>query len=137
MSDMTPTLPYIENQILTYHKDQQLQRLMIGTSAWYLWLQTATTFTYISDQGSFTARREQAGNKRGGWYWRAYHQHAGRRRRVYLGGWIDVPVHRIDELPAGFETTGPAIFESATTTVLAREGECVTVTSHGWLDLRI
>jgi N-methylhydantoinase A len=59
------------------------------------------------------------------------------RRRVYLGGWIDVPVHRIDELPAGFETTGPAIFESATTTVLAREGECVTVTSHGWLDLRI
>jgi predicted ATPase/DNA-binding CsgD family transcriptional regulator len=82
---MMPTPPYIENQILTYHKDQQLQRLMIGTSAWYLWLQTATTFTYISDQGSFTARREQSGNKRGGWYWRAYHQHAGRRRRVYLG----------------------------------------------------
>jgi N-methylhydantoinase A len=59
------------------------------------------------------------------------------RRRVYLGGWIEVPVHRMDELPAGFETKGPAIFESATTTVLAREGERVTVTPHGWLDLRL
>ena len=59
------------------------------------------------------------------------------RRRVYLGGWIEVPVHRMNELPAGFETTGPAIFESATTTVLAREGERVTVTPHGWLDVRL
>ncbi|HUF92723.1 MAG TPA: hydantoinase/oxoprolinase family protein [Candidatus Limnocylindria bacterium] len=59
------------------------------------------------------------------------------RRRVYLGGWIEVPVHRMDELPAGFETKGPAIFESATTTVLVREGEQVTVTPHGWLDVRI
>jgi N-methylhydantoinase A len=59
------------------------------------------------------------------------------RRRVYLGGWIEVPVHRMDLLPAGFETKGPAIFESATTTVLAREGEHVTVTPHGWLDCRI
>ena len=59
------------------------------------------------------------------------------RRRVYLGGWIEVPVHRMDELPAGFETKGPAIFESATTTVLVREGEQVTVTPHGWLDVLI
>jgi hypothetical protein len=43
----------------------------------------------------------------------------------------------MDELPVGFETKGPAIFESATTTVLAREGEHVTVTSHGWLDIRL
>jgi N-methylhydantoinase A len=59
------------------------------------------------------------------------------RRRAYLGGWIELPVHRMDGLPVGFETKGPAIFESATTTVLAREGEHVTVTPHGWLDLRI
>jgi N-methylhydantoinase A len=59
------------------------------------------------------------------------------RRRVYLGGWIEVPVYRMDALPVGFEAKGPAIFESATTTVLAREGEHVTVTPHGWLDLRI
>ena len=39
------------------------------------------------------------------------------------GGWMEVPVYRLDGLPAGHEIKGPAIFESATTTVLLREGE--------------
>jgi predicted ATPase/DNA-binding CsgD family transcriptional regulator len=102
---MMPMLPYIENQILTYHKDQQIQRLMIGTSAWYRWLQTATTFTYTSDQGSFTARREQAGNKRGGWYWRAYQRHAGRLRRVYLGRTEELTPERLSA--AAMQLAGP------------------------------
>ncbi|HZF03308.1 MAG TPA: hydantoinase/oxoprolinase family protein [Patescibacteria group bacterium] len=59
------------------------------------------------------------------------------RRRVWLGDWVEVPVFRLDELPAGWETKGPALFESATTTVLARAGERVSVTPHGWLDLRL
>jgi len=59
------------------------------------------------------------------------------RRRVWLGDWVEVPVFRLDELPIGWETKGPALFESATTTVLARAGERVTVTPHGWLDLRL
>jgi N-methylhydantoinase A len=59
------------------------------------------------------------------------------RRRVWLGDWVEVPVFRLDELPAGWETKGPALFESATTTVLARAGERLAVTPHGWLDLRL
>src|SRR5262249_17885789 len=35
------------------------------------------------------------------------------RRRVWLGDWVEVPVFRLDELPAGWETKGPALFESA------------------------
>ncbi len=62
---------------------------------------------------------------------------AAARRRVWLGDWVEVPVFRLDELPAGWETKGPALFESATTTVLARAGERVGVTTHGWLDLRL
>src|SRR5438132_10454444 len=57
------------------------------------------------------------------------------RRRVWLGDWVEVPVFRLDDLPAGWETKGPALFESPTTTVLARAGERVSVTPHGWLDL--
>jgi len=56
-------------------------------------------------------------------------------RRVWLGDWVEVPVFRIDELPAGWETKGPVLFESATTTVLVRAGERVSVTPNGWLDL--
>ena len=59
------------------------------------------------------------------------------RRRVYLGAWVEVPVYRIDALPAGQAVTGPAILESSTTTVLARAGERVSVTPHGWLDVRL
>ncbi|MBI2492476.1 MAG: hydantoinase/oxoprolinase family protein [Candidatus Rokubacteria bacterium] len=59
------------------------------------------------------------------------------RRRVWLGGWREVPVWKMDALPAGHEAKGPAVFESATTTVLVREGERVTVTPHGWLDVRL
>ena len=59
------------------------------------------------------------------------------RRRVWLGEWIDVPVFRIDDLPAGWESKGPAVFESAMTTVIARPNERIAVTPHGWLDLRL
>jgi len=59
------------------------------------------------------------------------------RRRVWLGDWVEVPVFKLDALVPGQEVKGPAIFESATTTVLAREDERVTVTRHGWLDIRL
>jgi hypothetical protein len=32
---------------------------------------------------------------------------------------------------------GPALFESATTTVLVREGERAAATPNGWLDIRL
>jgi N-methylhydantoinase A len=59
------------------------------------------------------------------------------RRSAYLGSWVEVPVYRWDALAAGSEIPGPALFESATTTVLARPGERVQVTPHGWLDIRL
>ncbi len=60
-----------------------------------------------------------------------------RRRRIYLGEWTDVPVYPLDALTPGDQMKGPALFESATTTVLVRESEHVSVTPHGWLDIAI
>jgi N-methylhydantoinase A len=62
---------------------------------------------------------------------------APRSRRVYLERWIEVPVHDMDGVTDGQEVKGPAIFESATTTVLIRAGERARVTAQGWLDIRI
>jgi N-methylhydantoinase A len=59
------------------------------------------------------------------------------RRRVWLGGWTEVPIYRLDGLPAGHEVQGPAVFESATTTVLLGRGERATVTPRGWLDIEL
>jgi N-methylhydantoinase A len=58
-------------------------------------------------------------------------------RRVYLGTWQDVPVYELDTLQPGNTIEGPAIFESATTTVLVRAGDRTLVTPHGWLDIHI
>jgi N-methylhydantoinase A len=65
----------------------------------------------------------------------AVRPHGG--RRAYLGAWLDVPVYHLEALSPGHEVTGPAIFESATTTVIVRNGERVLVTPHGWLDIRL
>jgi N-methylhydantoinase A len=62
---------------------------------------------------------------------------APRLRRAYLGRWVEVPVHDMDALAAGQEVKGPAIFESATTTVVIRQDERALVTPEGWVDIAI
>jgi N-methylhydantoinase A len=62
---------------------------------------------------------------------------APRSRRVYLERWTEVPVYGMDGLADGQEVKGPAIVESATTTVLIRAGERALVTPQGWLDIRL
>jgi N-methylhydantoinase A len=59
------------------------------------------------------------------------------RRRIYLGGWIEAPIHDLDALAPGHVLEGPAVVEAATTTVLLRPGERGRVTPLGWLDIRV
>ena len=58
-------------------------------------------------------------------------------RRIHLGGWHEVPVFDLDALAAGQIMAGPAIVESATTTVLLRQGDRATTTAFGWLDVTV
>ena len=58
-------------------------------------------------------------------------------RRVYLGGWRDVPIYAFGELAPGQAIAGPAVIESATTTVLLRTGDRATATAFGWLDIAV
>src|SRR5207302_4856769 len=81
-SAMTPT---VQGEILVYRQDGQEQVLTVGTAAWFAWLETASTFSFVSEEGLFTARREQAGHKRGGWYWKAYRKQHGKLSSRYLG----------------------------------------------------
>src|SRR5438067_10538890 len=81
-SAMTPT---VQGETLVYRQDGQEQGLTVGTAAWFAWLETASTFSFVSETGSFTARREQAGHKRGSWYWKAYRKQHGKLTSRYLG----------------------------------------------------
>ena len=79
---MTPT---VQGETLVYRQDGQEQVLTVDTAAWFAWLETASTFSFVSEEGRFTARREQAGHKRGGWYWKAYRKQHGKLSSRYLG----------------------------------------------------
>jgi len=57
----------------------------VGSAAWFAWLETASSFSFVSETGRFTARREQSGHKRGGWYWKAYRKQHGKLSSRYLG----------------------------------------------------
>jgi N-methylhydantoinase A len=58
-------------------------------------------------------------------------------RRIYLGAWREVPAYNFDALAPGQEIAGPAIIESATTTVLLRPGDRMCTTPFGWLDVAV
>jgi N-methylhydantoinase A len=58
-------------------------------------------------------------------------------RRIYLDEWVSAPVYNFDALAPAQTIAGPAIIESATTTVLLRPADRATVTPQGWLDLTV
>src|SRR6266480_8107135 len=81
-SAMTPT---VQGETLIYRQDGREQVVTVGTADWFAWLETASSFSFVSEEGLFTARREQAGHKRGGWYWKAYRKQHGKLSSRYLG----------------------------------------------------
>ncbi len=58
-------------------------------------------------------------------------------RRIYLDDWVSTPVYDFDALAPAQTIAGPAIVESAMTTVLLRPGGRATVSPLGWLDIVI
>src|SRR5579884_1414025 len=80
---MARATPYTNGITLVYSHNEEQQRIPIDSPEWLQWLCGAhTTFRFESEQGSFTARRE---NKGGGWYWYAYRKAHGRLHKTYLG----------------------------------------------------
>src|SRR5215472_2955569 len=68
----------------------------VGTPAWYTWLETVTLFTFSSERGAFTARKER--RQRGGWYWKAYRTQHGKLVRAYLGKTEHLTLERLERV---------------------------------------
>ena len=58
-------------------------------------------------------------------------------RRVYLKGWVEVPVYRWDKLPFGSSFTGPALIDAPGTTVWAGPQHTVRVDNFGNLRMEL
>jgi LuxR family maltose regulon positive regulatory protein len=76
--------------------------IAIDTPAWYAWLETATTFAFVGEQGSFTARKERSA--RAGGYWKAYRKHKGTLRSAYLGKSADMTLEKLNAIAVGLAT---------------------------------
>ena len=59
------------------------------------------------------------------------------KRRTYLDDWVTSSLYDFDALAPKQTIAGPAIIESAMTTVLLRLGETAKVTALGWLDITV
>ena len=57
------------------------------------------------------------------------------RRPIHLGDWVEAPVYDLEALSPGQVIAGPAVLETATTTVLLHPADRATVTPLGWLDI--
>jgi predicted ATPase/DNA-binding CsgD family transcriptional regulator len=82
---MARATPVVRGKLLHYRQHGQEETLIVESAEWYRWLDTVRVFAFESPHGSFTARKEQAGNRRGGWYWRAYRRRGGTLYRAYVG----------------------------------------------------
>ncbi len=97
---MRETPPIIQDGILTYQLGEQAAQLVVDSADWYGWLEAASTFTFRSESGSFTAHKERAGNRRGRSYWRAYCTRGGQLQRTYLGQSEALTLFRLQSVAA-------------------------------------
>src|SRR5260370_33048075 len=96
---MKRRIPTVSNGTLHEHFEEvpSIDAIVVGSAAWYTWLENHSTFRFDHPSSSFTARKEQ---RSGGWYWYAYRRHAGRLHTAYLGRSTELSVTRLEVIAA-------------------------------------
>jgi N-methylhydantoinase A len=59
------------------------------------------------------------------------------KRQIHLGAWREASIYEFDALAADQVIDGPAVIQSATTSVLLRSGDRARATAFGWLDIQV
>ncbi len=94
-------LPLVSNDLLLLPggPGEQQAPVIVGSDAWYTWLTSESTrsFTFRSQLGTFTARREQ---KRNSWYWYIYRKQQGKLHKAYLGRAKELSLERLNTVTA-------------------------------------
>src|SRR6266851_2232371 len=103
---MAQVSPIIQDGILTDLRDGSPVQIVVDSSDWYAWLKTASTFTFRGEDGSFTAHKERAGNRRGRVYWRAYRTWQGKLHRAYLGQSEELTLERLQSVAGVLASKG-------------------------------
>ncbi len=79
---MQRTMPTVKGGRL-YQSETDGDPILVGTSAWYDWLEHYTAFTFVDSVGTFHARKQ--GDGVDDLKWKAYRTRSGKLYRVHLG----------------------------------------------------
>jgi LuxR family maltose regulon positive regulatory protein len=85
----------LKGELLHYERADGPAVILVGSAAWLDWLRQADRFVIEAPGGRITVRKERAGNRRGGSYWRAFRKTRGRLRRFYLGADAELSPERL------------------------------------------
>jgi LuxR family maltose regulon positive regulatory protein len=85
----------VYNTLLMSMQGKEEVAIQVGSPSWYSWLETATSFTFRNEAGSFTAQKKRASSQRGGWYWYAYRRRHGQLFCSYLGASSKLTLERL------------------------------------------
>ncbi len=79
---MHRALPLVKGEHL-YQSETEGHPILVGTPAWYDWLEPHAAFTFVDAAGTFTARKSLLRTK--GSSWKAYRRRQGKLYRIDLG----------------------------------------------------
>ena len=79
---MRSTLPSVKGERL-YWSETERDPIVVGTPAWYDWLEQQTSFTFVDHTLTFTARKSVVGTS--GSSCSAYCRRQGKLYRIHLG----------------------------------------------------
>ncbi len=79
---MRATIPRVQGERLS-QPETEGDPIVVGTAAWYDWLEQHPAFTFVDQTATFTARKSIL--RTGGSSWKAYHTRQGKLYRIHLG----------------------------------------------------
>src|SRR4051794_8249665 len=98
--------------------------ILVGTPAWFAWLESATAFVFTCSSGRFTARKDA--RTRGGPYWKAYLTSRGLLHRADLGKASDLTLDRLINAAATLQAASASSSPSPSATAALRRATAVS-----------
>src|SRR6266852_7206889 len=96
---MRPTIPSVKSERL-YRSETDRDPIVVGTPAWYDWLERYLAFTFVDRVGTFTARKSILRTR--GSYWKAYRKRQGKLYRIHLGHSHTLTLERLQATARAF-----------------------------------
>jgi ATP/maltotriose-dependent transcriptional regulator MalT len=96
---MRKKIPRVEGGRL-FQSESEVGPILVGTPAWYDWLEQQRSFTFVDDPFSFTAHKSVL--RSGGTNWRAYRRHQGKLYSIHLGHTRTLNLERLQAAAQAF-----------------------------------